>query len=64
MLDLNRPIKVDHLDGIWSLDVESTLGKEYILDQNFAVENRKLMIKRIHTQMQMLLTLLLMLQDV
>ena len=59
MLDLNRQIKVDHLDGIWGLDVESTLGKEYILDQNFAlnfaVENRKLMIERIHAQMNAIL---------
>jgi len=55
ILDLNKKIKVDNLEGIWGLATDSKLGKEYIIDQhfalNFAVENRKLMIARIHEAM-------------
>jgi tRNA-splicing ligase RtcB len=55
MLELNKKIRPDDIKEICGLDVNSTLGKEYILDQhfalNFAVENRKLMIARIHEAM-------------
>lgn len=55
MLELNKKISVDNLEGIWGLDVDSALGQEYIMDQNFALhfalENRKLMIARIHDAM-------------
>ncbi len=54
-LELNKKIKLDNLKGIWGLDVNSTLGKEYIKDQNYALayalENRKRMISVIHTIM-------------
>jgi len=53
MLDLNKKIDLDKLKGIWELDVHTPLGKEYIKDQNFAleyaIENRKRMIDVIHT---------------
>jgi len=59
MLELNKKIRSDDIKEICGLDANSTLGKEYILDQNFAlnfaVENRKLMIERIHTQMNAIL---------
>ena len=55
MLELNKKISVDNLEGIWGLDVDSALGQEYIMDQNFALhfalENRKLMMARIHEAM-------------
>jgi tRNA-splicing ligase RtcB len=55
MLELNKKIRPDDIKEICGLDVNSTLGKEYILDQNFALnfaqENRKLMISRIHEAM-------------
>ena len=55
MLELNKKIRPDDIKEICGLDVNSTLGKEYILDQNFALnfalENRKLMIERIHDAM-------------
>jgi len=55
MLDLNKKIKVDNLEGIWGLETHSKLGKAYIIDQNFALhfalENRKRMIEVIHTIM-------------
>ena len=51
----NKKTKLDHLPGIWGLDVESELGKAYIKDQNFALafalENRKKMIAVIHAIM-------------
>ena len=55
MLELNKKIRPDEIKEICGLDVNSTLGKEYIIDQNFALnfalENRKLMIARIHDAM-------------
>lgn len=52
ILELNKKINVDKEDGIYSLSVNSELGKEYIIDQNFALgfalENRKKMICEIH----------------
>ncbi|MCF6245271.1 MAG: RtcB family protein [Sulfurovum sp.] len=55
MLELNKKMRPDDIKEICGFDVNSTLGKEYIIDQNFAlnfaVENRKLMIERIHTAM-------------
>ncbi|HHD79761.1 MAG TPA: RtcB family protein, partial [Epsilonproteobacteria bacterium] len=55
MLDINKKIRPDDIKEICGLDVNSTLGKEYIMDQNFALnfalENRKLMIARIHEAM-------------
>ncbi len=55
MIELNKKIRPDDIKEICGLDANSTLGKEYILDQNFAlnfaVENRKLMIARIHEAM-------------
>ena len=55
MLELNKKIRPDDIKEICGLDVNSTLGKEYIIDQNFALnfalENRKLMIARIHDAM-------------
>ena len=55
MLELNKKIRPDDIKEICGLDINSTLGKEYIMDQNFAlnfaVENRKLMIARIHDAM-------------
>ena len=52
MLELNKKLKADKIKGIWGLDVNSKLGKDYILDQdfalNFALENRKQMIDAIH----------------
>ena len=54
-LEVNKKIKLDNLKGIWGLDVNSQLGKEYIMDQNYALayalENRKRMISVIHTIM-------------
>ncbi len=51
----NKTIKLDNLKGIWGLDVNSDLGREYIKDQNFALayalENRKKMIEVIHNIM-------------
>jgi len=55
MLDLNKKIRPDDIKEICGLDVESELGQAYIKDQNFALnyalENRKLMIARIHEAM-------------
>ncbi len=55
ILEINKKVNLDNLKGIWELDVNSTLGKEYITDQNFALayalENRKRMIEVIHTIM-------------
>jgi len=55
MLELNKKIRPDDIKEICGLDVNTTLGKEYIIDQNFALnfalENRKLMIARIHEAM-------------
>ena len=54
-LDLNKKVNLDNLPGIWELDVNSRLGKNYIKDQNyalaFALENRKRMIEVIHNIM-------------
>ncbi len=51
LLALNKKLNPDNIKGIWGLDVNSRLGKEYIKDLNFALnfalENRKLMIQRI-----------------
>lgn len=50
--EINRKTKIDNIKGIWGLDVNSELGKDYIKDQNFALafalENRKKMIEVIH----------------
>jgi len=55
MLELNKKIRPDDIKDIYGLDVNSKLGQEYIIDQNFALnfalENRKLMILRIHEAM-------------
>jgi tRNA-splicing ligase RtcB len=55
ILEINRTLKPDKIKGIWGLDVNSTLGKDYIKDQNFALnyalENRKQMIDAIHKLM-------------
>jgi len=52
MLELNKKIRPDDIKEICGLDAESELGQAYIMDQNFALgyalENRKLMIARIH----------------
>ncbi len=49
ILELNKKINLDRLDGIWGLKVDSKLGQDYIKDQNlaleFALENRKKMIE-------------------
>lgn len=49
---LNKKSNLDNLQGIWGLDVDSKLGQEYIMDQNyaleFALENRKKMIASIN----------------
>ncbi len=49
ILELNRRVNLDRLDGIWGLWVDSKLGQDYIKDQNFALEfaleNRKKMIE-------------------
>ncbi len=49
---LIKKAKIDNIKGIWGLDTNSELGKEYILDQNFALnyalENRKRMIIAVH----------------
>jgi len=54
-LDITKKVNLDNLKGIWELDVNSELGKDYIKDQNyalaFALENRKKMIEVIHTIM-------------
>ncbi len=51
MLEINKKTKIDNIKGIWGLGVDSKLGKEYIIDQNFALsyalENRKRMIENI-----------------
>jgi len=50
---LNKKSNLDNIEGIWGLDVDSKLGQEYIIDQNFALafalENRKKMIESINT---------------
>lgn len=52
LLELNKKLNSENIKGIWGLDVNSQLGQEYIKDLNFtlnfALENRKLMIARIH----------------
>jgi tRNA-splicing ligase RtcB len=51
-IELNKKLKPDNIKGIYGLDVNSKLGKDYIMDQkfalNFALENRKRMIEGIH----------------
>ncbi len=51
MLEINKKVNLDNLEGIWGIDVNSKLGQEYIIDQNFALnfalENRKKMIEMI-----------------
>jgi tRNA-splicing ligase RtcB len=51
-IELNKKLKPDNIKGIYGLDVNSKLGKDYIMDQkfalNFALENRKRMIEVIH----------------
>lgn len=53
--EINRKTNLDNIKGIWGLDVNTELGKDYIKDQNFALafalENRKKMIEVIHTIM-------------
>ncbi len=55
ILDLNKKIRPDNIKGIYGLDVNSEIGKNYIKDLNFglnyALENRKLMITRIVEEM-------------
>ena len=55
MLELNKKIRPDDIKEICALDANSELGQAYITDQNFALnfalENRKLMIARIHEAM-------------
>jgi len=50
-----KQAKLDNIKEILPLDVHSQLGKDYIKDQNFAlqfaIENRKRMIETIHTIM-------------
>jgi hypothetical protein len=62
MLELNKKIRPDDIKEICGLDANSILGKEYILDQhfalNFAVENRKIMIARKKAVERLLETLL------
>ncbi len=49
LIELNKKINLDNLDGIWGVKVGSQLADEYIKDQNFALffalENRKKMIE-------------------
>jgi len=49
---INKKSDLDNIEGIWGLDVNSQLGQEYIIDQNFALayalENRKKMIESIN----------------
>jgi tRNA-splicing ligase RtcB len=56
MLKQTQKANLDNLEGIYALDVDSKLGQEYIMDQNFALafalENRKRMIEVIHDVMQ------------
>ncbi len=51
-LAIAKAAKIDNIKGIYPLDVNSQLGKEYIKDQKFALEfaleNRKRMIAVIH----------------
>ncbi len=51
-LAISKSMKLDNIKGIYPLDVNSELGKDYIKDQNFALafalENRKRMIATIH----------------
>ena len=53
ILEINKKIDLDNLEGIWGLDVNTALAQDYIKDQNyalaFALENRKRMIEVIHT---------------
>jgi tRNA-splicing ligase RtcB len=54
-LAITKSMKLDNIKGIYPLDVNSELGRDYIKDQNFALqfalENRKRMIATIHTIM-------------
>jgi tRNA-splicing ligase RtcB len=54
-LVITKSMKLDNMKGIYPLDVKSELGRDYIKDQNFALqfalENRKRMIATIHTIM-------------
>jgi tRNA-splicing ligase RtcB len=54
-LAITKSMKLDNMKGIYPLDVKSELGRDYIKDQNFALqfalENRKRMIATIHTIM-------------
>jgi len=49
---ISKKTRVDNIQGIWGLDTQSKLGQEYIQDQNFALnfalENRKRMIAKVH----------------
>ena len=51
-LAITKSMKLDNMKGIYPLDVNTDLGKEYVKDQNFALEfaleNRKRMIATIH----------------
>jgi len=59
ILDINKKAKLDNIKDILPLDVNTELGKDYIKDQNFAlqfaIENRKRMISDIHTIMNEIL---------
>ncbi|PLY05068.1 MAG: RtcB family protein [Arcobacter sp.] len=52
ILELNKKIDIEKMEGTWELNPNSQLGKDYIKDQNFALEyaleNRKKMINVIH----------------
>ena len=54
-LALSKASRLDNIKEILPLDVNSQMGKDYIKDQNFALqfalENRKRMIETIHTIM-------------
>lgn len=58
-LELNKKVNLDNLPGIWGLDANSDLGRDYITDQrfalHFALENRKRMIGVIHDAMNELM---------